>query len=106
MEKGKWHSTDGWRGHEVPAYAVAGSSDTGMWSDSPAPSDQVAKELRDLKDHLLQQGIGVRSVTTRRSNVFMVKRWLVVSKTQYRKAIRLVDAYLQNHLTRYIHDAK
>ena len=107
VHKGKWIKTDMWRGYYQPAFAVAGSSDTGTSSDSPAPSGEVMSELNDLKKFLKDKGINSQTRTNRSSNVFMVKRWVVVSPSDYGKAKNLADQYLKKHYseTSHIHEA-
>jgi len=102
----EWVSTDGWRGYERPVYAIAGSSDTGMWSDSPCPSDRVKAELTDLKKHLRSKGIHYREIITKSSNVFMIKHWLISSVEQFEEAVKVAEAWLKdNHaVTNHIHE--
>jgi hypothetical protein len=102
--KTSWQSTDAWRGYNKPYYAVAGSSDTGMWEDSPAPSNIVNEELMDLKSHLKKHGINAKLMHTESSNVFMVKRWLIVDGPKFEEAKRLVKEYLATHETSHIHE--
>ena len=99
-----WNKTDAWRGYDRPYYAVAGSSDTGMWSDSPAPSDVVLDELNALKSFLKSKGINAKLSHTESTNVFMIKRWLIVDGPKFEEAKRLVKEYLKNNTTNYIHD--
>lgn len=104
----RYHQTDGWRGFTIPARAVAGVSDTGMWDDSPCPSDKVRAELRMLRRELTQAGIHTRVRITQSSNVFMVKRWLVVTNhDDFPKAARLTLDWLarNDEHTDYVHSA-
>lgn len=106
--KARYHHTDGWRGYEIPMLAVAGASDTGMAADSPAPSRAVTAELAAFKAFLRERGIQCKEVSTQSSNVFMVKRWIVVlDRGDFAKAARLTIAYMADHDgdTQYIHDA-
>jgi hypothetical protein len=105
--KSKWISTDAWRGYEQPIYAVAGSSDTGTWSDSPAPSGEVNKELSRLANYLRKKGFNVRKYTVRSSNAFMIKRWLIVPIEQFDRAKVEANKWLEEHKgdTLHIHDA-
>lgn len=102
--KKKWVATDGWRGYERPIYAIAGASDTGMWEDSPAPSNKVNDELKSLKSFLTQKGIKSKIVTTKSSNNFMVKRWIVVPSEQMDEAKKVYEEYEQSKHPEYIHD--
>lgn len=104
----KWHSIDAWRGYSIPDNAVLGASDTGMWEDSPCPSDRVDSELNDFQNFLKKNGIESVKKTTQSSNVFMVKRWVVVSKWDYKKAKKIAENYLKEKKdeTRFIHDAE
>jgi len=104
----RYHKTDGWRGYEIPAFAVAGSSDCGMCSDSPAPSDKVEAELqRFQRECLLPHGIKSKLAATQSSNVFMVKRWVVVGARDFERAAQLAINWLNENErdTRYIHGA-
>ena len=106
-KKGKWVSTDPWRGYYQPANAVIGASDTGMWSDSPCPEDEVIAELDKFRDHLKSKGISSVIKAGRSSNVFMVKQWVVVSPWDYSKAKKIAKDYLKEKEseTRFIHGA-
>jgi len=103
----KWVSTDAWRGYKQPEFAVAGSSDTGTWSDSPCPSPKVTKEISMLSEHLRNNGFAVKQVITRSSNAFMGKRWVVVPPSQFKKAKLVADKWIAKNKskTNYIHDA-
>jgi len=103
----RYHRLDGWRGYSIPDRAVAGSSDTGMWSDSPAPSDKVLAELAKLRAELKAAGIKSRVSHTLSSNAFMIKRWVVVPRADFDRALKLAQEYLEAHRseTRYVHDA-
>lgn len=101
--------SDGWGrdSYAIPQYAVVGSSDTGMYSDSPAPSNQAKAELEAFRVRLRDNHIRSRVAFTRSGNIFMVKRWVVVKGSDYPKAKALADEYLKlvHHETRLIHDA-
>jgi len=100
---------DGWGrdSYAIPQYAVVGSSDTGMYSDSPARSDLVRDELEGFRKVLRANRIRSRITYTRSGNVCMVKRWVVVHSRDFPKAVALAEAYLAEHQhdTRFIHDA-
>jgi hypothetical protein len=107
ISKGKkvYIRTDAWRGYEMPLYAVAGASDTGMWEDSPSPSDKVDAELQALRSALSEQGIKTRISSTQSSNVFMAKRWIVVDNPDdYERAEEITKEFLKS--ANYLHDAK
>ena len=106
--KRRYNKIDGWRGYWVPALAVAGSSDTGTYSDSPCPSPEVLKEINRIrKEVLLPAGIKSRSRFGNSSNLFCAKRWLVVARQDFYKAAQLVDAWLKDnrYSTSYVHNA-
>lgn len=104
-QKKKFVSTGGYRGYYQSPYAVLGSSDTGTFSDSPAPSFEVKKELKDFQAFLKKKGIKSQIKTTQSSNVFMAKRWVTVNPSDYGKAKGLAKEYLKNKEgeTNYIH---
>ena len=102
--------SDGWGrdSYAIPQYAVAGASDCGTWSDSPAPSDRVKEELGRLVSYLGEQGINARLARpTQSGNVFMVKRWVVVYSSKFQQAKKLAEKWLEDHRgdTRYAHTA-
>ena len=104
----RYHRIDGWRGYFVPAYAVAGTSDTGMWSDSPCPSNEVKAEIRRfMRECLKPLGIKARTRYGTSSNVFCAKRWVVVGHDDFDRAAQAADAWLAAHErdTHYLHDA-
>jgi hypothetical protein len=106
--KQRYHRIDGWRGFPIPSRAIAGASDTGMWEDSPAPSNKVKAELdRFRKEALRANGIQSRVRTGGSSNVFMGKRWVIVSEQDFARAAQLTVDWLADHYddTDYIHEA-
>ena len=94
--------------YSIPSHAVMGSSDTGTYSDSPCPSNLVAKELYDFRTVLKMHGIDSKFESTQSGNLFMVKLWVVVDAENVRKARQLAKRYLKKHDrdTQFIHDAK
>lgn len=106
--KSRYHRIDGWRGYTIPGSAVAGSSDTGTWSDSPCPSDKVVAELARFRKECLRPA-GIRSVMRfgGSSNVFCGKRWVCVSASDWEKANELTTEWLKanDRNTHYIHNA-
>lgn len=110
--KARFHrGSDAWgRGsYEIPANAVVGSSDTGMASDSPAPSDRVKDELEAFRAALLKEaGIESHRVEpTPSGNVFMIKQWVAVDESEFERAAEFARKYLKDSKgsTSYIHDA-
>lgn len=104
----RYHATDGWRGYSIPGNAIVGSSDTGMCSDSPVPTDKVLAEIRRFRREVLHPaGIKARQRYGSTSNVFNAKRWLVVSPVDFPKAAQLAVDWLEEHKsdTSFIHDA-
>lgn len=90
----RYVSTDGWRGYVEPIYAVCGANDTGMWSDSPCPSNVCESELNGAKNSLKLNKIPSKVMTTESSNVFCVHRYLIVPPKFLDKAKEI----LQNHI--------
>jgi hypothetical protein len=106
--KRRYHKIDGWRGYWVPALAIAGASDTGTYSDSPCPSNEVTKELNRLRKEVLRPaGIASRTRWGNSSNLFCAKKWLAVSQADFARAAILVKEWLDENRrnTSYIHDA-
>lgn len=105
----RYRRLDAWRGYPIPGPAVAGASDTGTASDSPCPTPQVKREIRELQRWLNTMGIKTRTRYGPSSNVFCGKRWLcVVDAKQHAKAMELAGQWLEDNRrnTNYIHDAK
>ena len=108
MTTKRYHKIDGWRGYPVPALAIVGASDTGGWDDSPCPSKEVKAELRRFQREVLKpRGIASRTRIGHSSNVFCVKRWIVVSKEDFDKSAKLAVQWLHafRNNTHFIHDA-
>jgi hypothetical protein len=94
--KKKWVKTDAWRGYEEPVYAIAGVNDTGMWSDSPSPSNKTNAELQKFRAKLNELGIPTRKVTGQTSNVFAGNQFLIAPKELYPTAKQKVKELLKN----------
>ncbi len=100
---------DAWgRGQIIqPIYAVAGANDTGTWEDSPCPSYEVNDELKDLQKVLEKKGIKSKIISSRSSNVFMNRRWIVVEPDKLAEGKKIANQYLKEKEkeTKYIYDA-
>lgn len=109
--KPRFHKgNDGWgRGsYSIPATALVGASDCGTWPDSPAPSHEVAKELRRFAKEVLRPAkCPYRTRYTRSGNIFMVKRWVTVPANRWPELIPAALKWVADNKasTRYIHDA-
>ena len=104
----RYYRIDGWRGFNIPGAAVAGASDTGGWSDSPCPTDEVKAEIqRFRKEVLTPAGIASRTRGGSSSNAFCAKRWVVVSPENWFRAKALADEWFaeHNYSLQYLHDA-
>ena len=99
-----WISTDGWRGYEEPFAAICGANDTGMWSDSPCPSNVREKELKEAAALLKANGIRSRVITTSSSNVFCAHVYLVakVKDTQAGRDLITASGLLDNTRLLYV----
>jgi hypothetical protein len=101
---------DPWGGssYSIPDLAVAGASDTGTWPNSPAPTHLVEKELDRLRAALKEHGIASRLVYTQSGNMYMKKRWVVVSKADFQRAEEIARQWLTEHEadTDWIHHAR
>lgn len=98
-----YHIIDGWRGYSIPILAVAGASDTGGWSDSPCPSSSVEEELKDLQNVYKKHGIYSYLAYTQSSNVFCLKRWVVVRGNQLKDAMKVEINFHKDY--NYVHKA-
>jgi hypothetical protein len=99
-ESTTYKATDGWRGYTEPLYAVVGANDTGMYSDSPCPSNVREAELKAIKEHLQKEGIKTKQIVTESSNVFCVHVYLIAKVKDVERARNIVEAYLENNETR------
>lgn len=96
----KWIRSDAWRGYEQPIHAVACANDTGMWSDSPCPSNVCKKELDDIQRQLRKERISSRRTICRSSNVFCIHRYLICPPDDVDKGRDIVKSYLAVNDTR------
>ncbi len=94
----QWVQTDGWRGYEEPIYWVAGANDTGDYYDSPCPSGKATEELKSVKSILRENKIRYREVATNSSNVFCLKRYIIVSPADIEKAKQVVGGKYDEEL--------
>jgi hypothetical protein len=95
----KWISTGGYRGQEQPIYAVCAANNTGMWSDSPCPTEVCLNELIAARKAIKAVGIPVKEVVCSTSNVFCSVHYLVVPPKHVDKAREVVDKHLTEELT-------
>ena len=95
--------TDGWRGYSQPTYAVCGANDTGMWGDSPCPSNVCESELNGAKNALKRDKIPSKVMTTETSNVFCAKRYLIVPPKYIEKAKEILNNYINEVETRLLY---
>ena len=105
--KRRYNQLDSWRGYAVPALAIAGSSDTGTWDDSPCPTPAVLAELRKLRKALKAEGITTSLRSGSFSNLFCGKRWVVVDKCDFERAATFANVWIEVNRfnTSYIHGA-
>jgi hypothetical protein len=89
----KWVQSDGWRGYEEPIYSVCGVNDTGMWDDSPCKSDVGARELAEVITILKKNKIPTRKVVCQSSNLFCIKRYVIVPPKYIDVARELAEVY-------------
>jgi hypothetical protein len=94
---------DGWRNYDFPVYAVVGANDTGLWSDSPCPSDVNARELEAIQSKLKKAKIPTKFMTLESSNVFMVRRFIIVPPYYVDNAREIVSQYLNDNHTRLLY---
>jgi hypothetical protein len=92
--------TDGWRGYNEPEFACVGANDTGMYSDSPCPTNIMEAELEAIKNMLLQNGVPTKQTVCQTSNIFCVHVYLVPQLKNVDKARQLVKQYLAENETR------
>jgi len=99
----RWVKIDGWRGYNEPIYAVCGANDTGMWSDSPCPSNVCERELTDAVRVIKNKGIPTKIVTTETSNVFCVHRYVIVPPKYVDVAREMIREHINNSETNLIY---
>lgn len=95
--------TSGWRGYQMPLFAVAGANDTGEWSDSPCPTKVCIKELKAVKTILRKEKIPFKSTIGTTSNVFCIHRYIVCAEEDCERARELVKSYLKDNYTRLLY---
>jgi len=98
-----WVSTNAWRGHFTLVNAVAGSSDTGSWDDSPCPSNSVTAELNSVKKALKKAGINYRSTWAASSNIFCIHRYVVVAEPDVERGKRVVQEWLDSTENQFVY---
>lgn len=104
----RYHRIDGWRGYSIPAKAIAGGSYTGDWEDSPLAGAGLAGEISQFRREVLRPlGITARGIWGDSSNVFCMKRWLVVSDKDFPRAAEAASEWFAENdwKLRYLHDA-
>jgi hypothetical protein len=99
----RYVKTDAWRGYEEYVYAVCGANDTGMWDDSPCPSNVRAKEIGDAVSLLKSKGIPTKEVVAETSNVFCVHVYVVVPPKYHEKAREIVREHIDSTENRLIY---
>lgn len=102
--KKEWMPTDSMRGGYFPKYYVAGANDTGMFSDSPCRSDIAKAELDMVRKHLRKHGIGTRSMWCESSNVFLIRRFIIVKPSDMDRAKALVSELIKNIDTNLLYE--
>jgi len=79
-----------------------------MWPDSPCKSTDAKAEIRRFQKEVLRP-LGIKSRTRggHSSNVFCMKRWVVVSKERFVEAAAAAMKWLEEHKhdTQLIHEA-
>ena len=98
-----WVSSDGWRGRFTIVNAVAGSSDTGSWDDSPCPSKLVKAELNGVKKALKKAGIKYRSTWASSSNIFCIHRYVVVAEQDVERGKQVVQEWLDSTENEFVY---
>ena len=91
----RWISTDGWRGYYQPIDAVAGANNTGMYSDSPCPTNVCRAELKAAANVLKKAGIPHRLQACESSNVFCEHVYLVVPAEDVARGKELIQPLLK-----------
>lgn len=81
---------DGWRGYRKPVFAVEEVSDTGTWSDSPCPSSKAEEKVKETKRVLKAHGVKSYEAFGTTSNVFCMKRYVIVRGIDYAKAVDIL----------------
>lgn len=82
---------DGWRGYNKPIFAVEECSDTGDWSDSPCRSEDAISFVKKAASTLRASGIKSYEAFGTTSNVFCMKRYLIVRGIDFGKACEILE---------------
>lgn len=81
---------DGWRGYSRPMFAVEEVSDTGTWSDSPCPSSKAEEKVKETIATLKSRKVKAYEAFGTTSNVFCMKRYVIVRGIDYAKAVEIL----------------
>lgn len=87
-------STSAWRGYPQPIYAVCGANNTGMWEDSPCPTDVCDRELQDAIKAL--GNIPTKIIETETSNVFCTHKYVIVPPSRIDEAREIFNEYFES----------
>jgi len=97
------HVMDAWRAWKVPFTAVAGSNDTGTWSDSPCPSHSVNSELESIMSFLKKHGMRPYACYAQTSNVFCIARYVCVPLHSVLEARNILSEHEVNFREKYLY---
>lgn len=81
---------DGWRGYLKPMFAVFEVSDTGSWSDSPYPSSEAEEKVKETVATLKARKVKAYEAFGTTSNVFCMKRYIIVRGIDYARAVEIL----------------
>lgn len=96
-EKKVWIKTDGWRGYEQPVNAVGGANNTGMWSDSPCPTNVAKAEIEAFRKQLRREGIRSKLLGCVTSNVFCQHIYVLVHPENRERAFEIAKLHENNN---------
>lgn len=104
----RYHKQEDIGGYWIPKFAIVGASDTGMGCGSKCPTHLVKAEFKIIRMEVLKP-LGIKSTTdySYTSNVYLIKRWLVVPGHSFVKAAEAITTYINEHSGkfRYLHEA-
>lgn len=87
-----------------PLTAIAGASNTGNWSDSPAKDDDCQREVQAFQAFLRKNKVPSSIAWGRTTNIFCVKVYVQVHPKHHDKARELLKQHLSETKTELLHD--
>ena len=99
----KWVDTGNNKGYYEYIFAVCGANDTGLFENSPCPSDIRVKEIDDALKVLNINGIPTEVAVGETSNKYCLHYYVIVPPEYHRKAKIIFNHYMDYSKTKLIY---